>query len=296
MNQSSYTIGLDLSDRKVAVCVIDCDGKIVEESSLPNERNTYVATSKIYPGATVALETGTHSPWVSRVLSKNGMKVLVANARKLKAIYSSDSKSDQNDARMLAKLARVDPELLSPIQHRSEEAQKDLIKIKVRDSLVQARVKHINSARTLLKSMGIRLTSQVSSEAFPRKARLALEPEYLELVEMLIDAVEELNERIKLLDKELEQMAQEKYPVTEQLRQIPGVGPMTALCFVLSIENHDRFKRARDIGPFLGLTPKKDQSGESDKQLRPLHPRTMGTGLRSQSCRFTHLRQRWVNH
>lgn len=268
MKASPYTIGLDLSDRKVAVCVIDKDGKIVEESSLPNESKTYIAISKTYPGATVALETGTHSPWVSRTLSKHGMKVLVANARKLKAIYSSDSKTDQNDARMLAKLARVDPELLSPIQHRSEEAQKDLIKMKVRESLVKSRVRHINSARTLLKSIGVRLPSQVSSNAFPRKAREALAPEHLDLVEMLIDAVEEINERIKILETELQQMALSKYPMTENLQQIPGVGPMTALCFVLTVEKHQRFKRARDIGPFLGLTPKKDQSGESDKQLR----------------------------
>ncbi|MEQ9825363.1 MAG: IS110 family transposase [Puniceicoccaceae bacterium] len=268
MKTSTYTIGLDLSDRKVAVCVLDGSGKVVEETSLPNEVKTYVAISGTYPGATIALETGTHSPWVSRTLSTHSMKVLVANARKLRAIYKSDHKSDQNDARMLAKIARVDPELLSPIQHRSEAAQKDLIKLKVRQSLVQARVKHINSARTLLKSIGVRLPSQISSEAFPRKAREHLEPEHLELIEMLIDAVEELNERIKILEQQLQQMAASKYPVTERLRQIPGVGPMTALCFVLSIENHQRFKRARDIGPFLGLTPKKDQSGESDKQLR----------------------------
>jgi len=74
---------------------------------------------------------------------------------------------------------------------------------------------------------------------------------------MLIDAVEELNERIKVLEGELEQMAAEKYPITQRLRQIPGVGPMTSLCFVLTIEKHQRFKRARDIGPYLGLTPKK---------------------------------------
>jgi transposase len=265
---SKYTIGLDLSDRKVAVCVLDEHGNIVEETSLPNAVKTYVVISQNYPGARVALETGTHSPWVSRTLSRHSMKVLVANARKLRAIYKNDHKSDQNDARMLAKIARVDPELLSPIEHRSEDAQKDMIKLKVRESLVQARVKHINSARTLLKSIGVRLPSQISSQAFPRKARQALESEHLDLVEMLIDAVEELNERIKMLEAELEQMAQQKYPVSLRLRQIPGVGPMTALCFVLSIENHQRFKRARDIGPYLGLTPKKDQSGKTDKQLR----------------------------
>lgn len=118
---STFTIGLDLSDRKVAVCVIDAKGKIVEERSIPNEPEHYKLLAKTYPKTTAVLETGSHSPWVSRLLTAEGMKPIVANARKLRSIYDSDRKSDKGDARMLAKLGRADPSLLSPIKHRSEE-------------------------------------------------------------------------------------------------------------------------------------------------------------------------------
>jgi len=265
---SAYTIGLDLSDRKVAVCVIDANGDILEERSMPNERASYSLLARTYPESIAVLETGSHSPWVSRHLQAKGLKPIVANARKLRSIFDSDRKSDKADARMLAKLGRVDPTLLSPIKHRSEDAQRDLIRIKTRDALVRSRVNLMNSVRFLLKGLGVRVPSKVRADCFVRKTRAAIDGHYADLIEPLLEAIDRQSELIKKQEGLLKEMAAEKYPVTELLQSIPGVGPMTSLCFAVSIEDPHRFAKAREVGPFLGLTPRMDQSGASEKQLR----------------------------
>lgn len=267
MSTSTLTIGLDLGDRRHTVCVLNASGEIVSESSIPNSRESLEALSKEYPAATIAMETGTHSPWVSRLLEAKGHRVYVANARKLRAISQSQTKTDKEDARMLARLARVDPTLLSPIRHRSESAQRALVRLKVREALVRARVNQTNSVRFLLKSLGIPLRAGMKATVFVRKTRELLDAETAALVEPLLAAIDTLNTQIKALDEQLERLAAEQYPVTAKLQQVPGVGPLTALCFVLTVESPERFGRTRDIGPYLGLVPRRDQSGQSDKQL-----------------------------
>lgn len=267
-NTTAYTIGLDLSDRKVAVCVVDAKGNIVEERSMPNEAGHYKLLAKAYPRSTTVLETGSHSPWVSRLLESEGLKPIVANARKLRSIYQSDRKSDKGDARMLAKLGRVDPTLLSPVRHRSEGAQRDLIKMKTRDALVRSRGNMINSVRFLLKSLGVRVPSGVRADCFVRKTRDSIEARHAELVEPLLRAVDAQSELIKKQEKLLKELAERKYPATGLLQTVHGVGPITSLRFVLTVEDPNRFAKPRDVGPFLGLTPRMDQSGETDKQLR----------------------------
>jgi transposase len=168
---------------------------------------------------------------------------------------------------MLARLGRADPKLLSPVRHRSEAAQRALVRLKAREALVRSRVNLINSARFLLKSLGIFVSSSIKARAFTRKVRVQLAAADLALVSPLLAAVDALNAGIKQLDAELETLARETYPVTERLRQIPGVGPLTALCFVLTLESPEHFADARAAGPYLGLVPKRDQSGQTDKQL-----------------------------
>ena len=155
------TIGLDLGDKRHAICVLDQQGEIIDERSITNHRENLRRLAKKYPGARIALEVGSHSPWVSRFLREQGLEVIVANARKLRAIYQSDRKSDERDARMLARMARMDPELLHPIQHGSEQAQRDLLQMKLRDTLVRQRVNIISSIRFTLKSLGVRLPSRI---------------------------------------------------------------------------------------------------------------------------------------
>ena len=106
------TIGLDLGDKKHAICVLNQDGEIIDERTITNHRESLRRLSQKHPGARIAFEVGSHSPWIKRFLAELGHEVFVANPRKLRAIYTSDRKSDKNDARMLAKIARMDPQLL----------------------------------------------------------------------------------------------------------------------------------------------------------------------------------------
>ena len=261
------TVGLDLGDRRHSACVLDASGEILAEEVIVNTRECLTAFSARFPGATIVLETGTHSPWVSRLFEARGHRVYVANARKLRAISASHTKSDDEDAQMLARLGRADPKLLSPVRHRSEATQRALVRLKVREALVRSRVNLVNAVRFLLKSLGVFVSSSIKAMAFTRKVRAQLAPVDAILVEPLLAAVDALNAQIKALDTELETLARETYPATERLRQIPGVGPLTALCFVLTLEDPKHFAHARAVGPYLGLVPRRDQSGLSDKQL-----------------------------
>ena len=159
------TMGLDLGDRHHHACVLDASGEILAEEAIVNTREVVTAYCARYPGATVVMETGTHSPWVSRLVSSLGHAVIVANARKLRAISQSQTKSDREDAQMLASLGRADPKLLSPIRHRSEATQRALVRLKVREALVRSRVDLINSVRFLLKSLGVFVSSSIKERA-----------------------------------------------------------------------------------------------------------------------------------
>ncbi|HEY4249540.1 MAG TPA: transposase [Lacunisphaera sp.] len=185
----------------------------------------------------------------------------------LVAISQSQTKSDRSDVQMLARLGRADPQLLSPVQHRSEATQRALVRLKVREALVRGRVNQINTVRFVLKSLGTFIPRSIKATAFTRKVRALLSAADTALVAELLEAVDHLNAKLKQLDLELETLGTERYPATQRLRQVAGVGPLTALCFVLTIESHERFAHARDVGPYLGLVPRRDQSGLSDKQL-----------------------------
>lgn len=267
---SAITIGLDLGDRKHAVCVLDAKGSILKQDSITNSRGSLTALSRRYPGALMVMEVGMHSPWTSRLLKEQGHRVLVANPRKVHAIYKNVRKSDRNDAELLARLARSDEKLLSPIEHVGEEMQRDLLQIKLRDNLVRQRVDIISSVRFTLKSLGITLPSP-NSEAFAKKARATLRKEHsdmLALIEPSLCVLDGMTEQIRKLEKSIAAMAAEKYPESEFLSQVGGVGLLTSLTFILTIGDPTRFRRKRDVAAFLGLVPRRDQSGETDKQLR----------------------------
>ncbi len=267
MNAKNITIGMDLGDRQHTACVLTAQGKIMAEDVITNTRECLTVFAQRYPKATIILETGTHSPWISRLFASLGHAVHVANARKVRAISESQNKSDRADAEMLARLGRVDPQLLKPIQHRSEPTQRALLRLKVREALVRTRVSQITTVRFLLKSLGVFIPASIKAMAFTRKARARLSAIDTALVAELLESIDQLNAKIKQLDLELEETATQRYPATHRLRQIAGVGPLTALCFVLTIESPERFTHARDVGPYLGLVPRRDQSGLTAKPL-----------------------------
>jgi len=215
----------------------------------------------------IAIEVGTHSPWVSRLLANLGFEVIVANARQVQLISASSRKNDRVDAQMLARLARVDPELLRPIRHRSEQGQADLMKIRVRAALVETRTALINTARGMTKARGERLPA-CDADAM-EVAQMALLPKPMqETLRPLLEQVESLTEKIQELDTSLEQIARSLYPETSLLEQISGVGTLIALTFVLTLEDRERFAKSRDVGCYVGLRPKQKESGQSQPQLR----------------------------
>lgn len=263
--EKGITIGLDLGERRHRFCALNEGGEVVEEGSLGNDRSALGRLSVRYRGALAVMEAGVHSPWVSRYLEQLGFEV--SNPRKVRAIYQHERKSDQRDALMLARIGRMDPSLLYPVGHCSEQAQQDLLRIKLRDSLVRARVALINSVRFSLKSLGYKL-SNASSQRFHKVAMENLPQEVQETIAPSVQAVAELSARIAVLEREINVLARTKYPQTTWLAQVPGVGSLTALYFVLKIEDPMRFNNVRHVGAYAGLCPRRDQSGESDPQLR----------------------------
>ena len=263
---TKLTIGMDLGDRFTYYCVLDEAGEVVVEQKLPTTKQAMKQVFGRIPRSRVALETGAHSPWVSRQLTQLGHEVIVAHARNVRLIGESSRKDDRLDARMLARLARLDPRLLSPVQHRSAEAQIHLTVIRARAVLVGARTALVNAARGLAKSYGERLrkcgTQQVSqglAAGFSVELRVALEP--------LLAEVASLTHRIADYDRRIEQIATEVHPEVAVLKQVKGVGTLIALTYVLTVGDPHRFRRSRDVGCYLGLRPGRRNSGSSQPQM-----------------------------
>jgi transposase len=218
------------------------------------------------PRSRIALETGMHSPWVSRLLSQLGHEVIVAHARNVRLIGESRKKDDRLDAQTLARLARIDPQLLCPVKHRSGQAQADLMVIRARAGLVRARTALVNTARGLAKSYGERLRGCNARNVNPEKAQ-GLSPELQAALQPLLAAVEALSEQIRECNERIEQLAQQRYPQTAVLKQVKGVGTLIALTYLLTLENAHRFRKSRDVGCYLGLQPGRRNSGQSEPQM-----------------------------
>jgi transposase len=262
------TAGLDLGDKYSYLCLIDQQsGEVIEEGRLRTTPEAFRRRFASERPLRIAVETGTHSPWASRLLEKCGHEVLVANARKLRLIYANKRKSDEIDAENLARLARVDPKLLYPLKHRGEESQAHIALIRSRQALVDCRTQLVNHVRGAVKSFGARLPKcparsfhKRASEHIPEALRPALGP--------ILEQIGSLTERIRQYDRKLETLCEEHYPETELLRQVEGIGSLTALTFVLTLEDPHRFEKSRSVGAYLGLVPATDRSGERDPQKR----------------------------
>jgi transposase len=261
-----HSIGVDLGDRFSEVCVLDGEGALARQIRLRTTQSALQAYFRSEPPARVALEAGTHSGWVSRLVAACGHEAVVANARELRKIHQSDRKNDRADAEILARIVRFDPQLLAPVVHRSEQMQVDISLIRARDALVAARTKLINAARGLAKSLGGRLP-RCSSHCFPQRVREQMPKELASILIPLATAIDALSEQIHCYDKRIETLAEQRYPETAVLRQIVGVGTLTSLAFVLTLFDKQRFSRSRDVGPYLGLVPRQDESGERSPQL-----------------------------
>jgi transposase len=263
---AKMTIGLDLGDRHSYFYALDSSGENIESGRVQTTKSTLEKRFRNCEAARVVIEAGTHSPWVSRLLADCGHEVLVANPRKLALITQNDSKDDPVDAELLARLGRVDPQLLSPIEHRGRQAQADLAVIRARDAVVAARTQLVNHVRGAVKSLGSRMAS-CSTRSFAKKAGSQLPTDLRFALEPLLEVIAAMTQQINGYDRQIEDACREKYPETELLRQVTGVGTVTSLAFVLTLENPHRFARSRSVGSFLGLRPGKDKSGAQDPEL-----------------------------
>src|SRR5271156_4594490 len=263
-SEQKLTIGLDLGDRSSWYCVLDEVGEVVLERRVSTTPKAMREVFGGMPRSRIALETGMHSPWVSRLLSELGHEVIVAHARNVRLIGESRRKDDRFDARTLARLARIDPQLLSPVQHCS--AQAHLMVIRARAGLVRSRTALVNTARGLTKSYGERLRGCSPRNLNAETAR-QLSPELQAALEPLLGAIESLSQRIYEYNQQIEKIAKESYPQVARLEQVKGVGTLIALTYMLTLEDAQRFRKSRDVGCYVGLQPGRRNSGQSEPQL-----------------------------
>ena len=260
-------VGIDLGDKKSRVCTLDERGEIVLQEWVVT---TPEAFFKRFHGETkmdIAMEVGAHSRWSSDLLRRCGHHVVVADPRQLGLITNNNAKSDKRDARTLAQLLRADPRLLSPIQHRGEKLHMDLTVIRMRDNLIETRTRLVTSVRGVVKATGGRLPSGETS-SFPQQVGDLIPEPLRPAVAPVLEVIDRLNEATYEYNCLLEHWAGTRYEDSSRWTQIKGVGTLTALMFLLTVGDKERFSRTRDIGPYLGLRPRLGQSGDNEPQLR----------------------------
>src|SRR5258708_8338407 len=261
------TIGIDLGDRHSHCCFIGSNGACVTEGRIGTPPEAFARHFQGLPPARIAIEVGGHSRWVSRLLASWGHEVVVANARMVQLIASGARKSDQVDAQLLARLARTDPTLLAPVTPVGHQHYPDIARLRARSLLVRTRTRLVNAVRGIVKTVGIRLPA-CNAHGFAKRAASLIPFELQPSLSPLLETIAMLSAQIHEYDGAVEHIARDQYPETARLRQVPGVGPVTALHYVLTIGDPQRFRRSRDVGAFLGLVPRRRQSGEMDQQLR----------------------------
>jgi transposase len=264
----NMTAGLDLGDKYSYLCLIDQhSGEVMEEGRLRTTPETFRRRFASEGPMRIAIEAGTHSPWASRVLEECGHEVLVANARKLRLIYANKRKTDEIDAENLARLARLDPKLLYPLKHRGEDSQAHMAIVRSREALVGCRTQLVNHVRGAVKSFGARLP-KCPAVSFHKRAAEHIPEELCPALGPILEQIGSLTQRIRDYERKLEEISKAHYPETQLLRQVEGIGPFTALTFVLTLEDPYRFEKSRSVGAYLGLVPATDRSGDRDPQKR----------------------------
>jgi transposase len=259
--------GLDLGDKKSHVCVCTADGEILERAKIDTTEPGLARYFQNQAPMRIALETGTHSPWVSRLLRRWGHEVLVANPRKVRLIGNSRHKNDRLDALSLADLASVRPRLLYPVEHTTAQAQADRGVLRSRDALVRVRASLILHTRGLVKAQGSRLPS-CSAESFAKKVKPLVPAALAPALLPMLSQIAELSATIRGYDKQIQKLIRTRYPQAEKLQQINGVGLITSLAFVLCLGDPKRFSKSRQVGAYFGLVPAQRDSGESTPQMR----------------------------
>jgi len=263
----SFTVGLDVGDRRTHFCAVDGARRVTSRGSVPTTRDCLEAALRPFHDAKVVIEAGSQSPWMSRVLRAQGFEVQVADPRRVQLISKDPRKTDRRDAEMLAKMGAAMPELLGDVHHRGELAQSHLSIVRARDLVVRMRTMAVQQVRGLCKAFGLRLPSSTTS-GFSKRV-VALIPQSLHAALLpILEMIAELTERIRAFDRSLAEVAKRHYPEVKHLQQVDGVGPVISVAFVLSVEDPKRFTSSRRVGSWLGLCPRSQASGDSNPQLR----------------------------
>lgn len=261
------TIGVDLGDRYSQVTVLAPDGRVLRRCRLKTQKEHFARFFREHRGARVAYEVGSHSLWVTWLLESIGCETVVANPRAIPVITRSHKKNDVRDADLLAEFAQVRPKLLEPIKHRGPEGYAGRALLNGRDALVRSRTGLINTVRGTLKAIGVRVTKG-TARTFHKHAAEAVPAELREALLPLLEEIGSLTGKINDYERKIAKLIDDAYPEAHYLQQVDGVGPLTSLSFILAVEDPNRFKRSRDVGPYLGLVPKQRQSGSYDPELR----------------------------
>jgi transposase len=266
VQSTPFAIGMDIGDRQCEICVLDPDGEVAQRTQIPSTKKAVRRFFEQCERGRVAMEVGTHSNWMRQEIEAiGGYDVYVANARKLRAISDNDKKTDCTDAHLLAEIVQTKPRLLRPIRHRGDEARNDLKLIHARSALVRVRTLLVNHVRGAVKAVGARIP-KCDGEVFhkhidqlPDELRYVLEP--------VMKQIGELTALVRGYDKAVDEAAA-KESATPFLTQVKGVGALTALAFLSTVEDPNRFPQVRKIGSYLGIRPRLDESGDLKKQLR----------------------------
>jgi transposase len=264
--RNEFFVGCDVSDKTSELCVLDGGGAIVDRVQVRTTAGALTKGLARYGKTTVAIEVGTHSRWIEEVLAAAGHRVVVANARQVQLIWKRRNKTDKADALLLARLARVDISLLAPVHHRTRAAQVDLSAVRSRDVLVRMRTALVNHVRGTFKPFGLRAIT-CSPESFPERVAEQVPHELVPALTPVLEVLRIVNQQIAAHDRQIEQLAA-ACATTKRLAEVDGVGALTALTFRLTVGDPAKFKKSRLVAAFLGLTPAKEQSGDSDPQKR----------------------------
>jgi transposase len=257
---------LDVSQQQTAICVVAEDGSIVAEGKVatcPDAIAGWLARwSKTL--VKVGMETGPLAVWLWNALSAKGLPIVCLDARHASAaLKMMPNKTDRHDARGLAQIVRTG--WFKEVRIKSHGAYVIRALLAARDTLVGIRVKLENEVRGLLKTFGILFGKRVGG--FMRRAEeiiaeeLDVAPELRPVFEALVAARRAILERIRALDAQLRAAARQSR-VVHLFMTVPGVGPITALAVASTFDDASRFRRSSSVGAYLGLTPKRYESGE----------------------------------
>ena len=260
------TIGLDLGNKDTQCAVYGSDGARVEERKVTNNREQLTALFTRFPDARIVMEASTSTRWIHNLAVELGHEVVVANPRSIPIITASVKKCDRNDARLLAELGQVRPELLNPIKFRDDRYQAVRALLFARAQLVKQRASLVTFIRSEVRVLGFSLPScgtkvfvKTCRKMVPTELRLALNP--------MFDSIDSLSAGVDTYNGHIEELSEGPFAETQVLRQVHGVGPLVALAFVATIGDPARFEKSRTIGAYLGLVPRMKQSGRLNPDL-----------------------------